>query len=326
MNRIVLIIPYFGIFNNYFEFWLKSAENNLDIDFLIITDNKKPVYIADNIKWIESDFSLLVKKVKNIIPELNNNIVLNSPYKLCDYKLLYGKLFVDYILPYEFWGFCDMDLLFGDFSKFISDEILNSYDKFYYRGHLTIFRNNSFFRNLYLTNDSRMILTFKEAWKTKHCCHFDELDAWNSIIEESGYKCYKKIDFADVNIKSKRFKLAMGEKNVEAKQIYVKNKKKLFCYYLLDGKVEKEEILYVHLQKRTINIETRNKNSFLIVPNKLVNDQEITKELIEENSLETKYWKEYYFRRVKEIIKNVRNGALKVRIQVIMRKVKKYGS
>ncbi|WP_430521799.1 DUF6625 family protein [Lactobacillus gallinarum] len=33
-NRVVIIIPYFGKFPNYFNFWLKSALENKDFDFL----------------------------------------------------------------------------------------------------------------------------------------------------------------------------------------------------------------------------------------------------------------------------------------------------
>lgn len=39
MNRIVIIIPYFGKFNNYFKFWLESARANQDVDFPVFTDN-----------------------------------------------------------------------------------------------------------------------------------------------------------------------------------------------------------------------------------------------------------------------------------------------
>ena len=40
MLKKILIIPYFGKFNNYFELWLKSCEYNTDFDWLIFTDDK----------------------------------------------------------------------------------------------------------------------------------------------------------------------------------------------------------------------------------------------------------------------------------------------
>ena len=38
-KKVAIIIPYFGSFPNYFDYWLKSALANKDFDFLIFTDN-----------------------------------------------------------------------------------------------------------------------------------------------------------------------------------------------------------------------------------------------------------------------------------------------
>ena len=34
MKKIIIIIPYFGEFPNYFDLWMKSVKYNSDIDFL----------------------------------------------------------------------------------------------------------------------------------------------------------------------------------------------------------------------------------------------------------------------------------------------------
>ena len=55
MKKIIIIIPYFGEFPNYFDLWMKSVKYNSDIDFLLITDNDitdKP----NNIKIINISF------------------------------------------------------------------------------------------------------------------------------------------------------------------------------------------------------------------------------------------------------------------------------
>lgn len=43
MNRIALIVPHFGHFQNYFKMWLQSCIHNSDIDFLLFTDNKDAI-------------------------------------------------------------------------------------------------------------------------------------------------------------------------------------------------------------------------------------------------------------------------------------------
>lgn len=312
MNRIILIIPYFGKFNNYFNLWLESAKRNENIDFLIVTDNPNPQELTGNIIWKEYSFEEIVARIKNIIQEFSPSI--SNPYKLCEYKPLYGKLFREYTSVYEFWGYCDIDLIFGDCGTFFCEEILNKYDKFFNRGHLTIFRNNNFFVNLYKYEDCRMPVTYKEAWTTNYCCHFDEMPIWDTIIEENGYRCYNEVDFADINIRSFRFQLAMGNESIGAKQIFQKKGKKLYRLYIND-RLKCKEILYVHLQKRTMEVETDSRSeNYFIVPNRFIEYIESypIDKLIEDNSRD-KFWKEYYDRRIKEIIKNLQNGALKMR-------------
>lgn len=52
MYKLALIIPYFGKFNNYFDFWRTSAEHNPSVDFLIFTD--QPIKSSQNIKVVQS--------------------------------------------------------------------------------------------------------------------------------------------------------------------------------------------------------------------------------------------------------------------------------
>lgn len=45
MKKIVFIAPWFGKFREDFYFWLKSAELNTTVDFLIFTDQEiKGIY------------------------------------------------------------------------------------------------------------------------------------------------------------------------------------------------------------------------------------------------------------------------------------------
>ena len=76
-------------------------------------------------------------------------ISLNSPYKLCDFRPAYGDIFQEELQDYDFWGYCDTDLIFGDICKYLTTNILKEYDKIFEYGHLTIFKNNNRMRNLY---------------------------------------------------------------------------------------------------------------------------------------------------------------------------------
>ena len=61
--RKILVIPYFGKFNEYFNLWLDSCEYNEDINWLIVTDNiidNKP----DNVKVINQTFDEFVQFIQ----------------------------------------------------------------------------------------------------------------------------------------------------------------------------------------------------------------------------------------------------------------------
>ena len=60
---------------------------------------------------------------------------------MCDYKVAYGEMFQEYIKDYDFWGHCDADLIFGDIRKFVTDDLLNKYDRLGVDGFFSLFRN-----------------------------------------------------------------------------------------------------------------------------------------------------------------------------------------
>ena len=317
-NSIILIIPYFGDFNNYFDLWMNSAKKNKQIDFMIVTDNKVRTGLASNIIWKEANFEEIKKKIQELVPEIK--IRLNEPYKLCEYKPFYGKLFEEQIKGYKFWGFCDVDLIFGALDHFITEDVLENFDKCYCRGHLTIYRNDEFFRELYKTKDKRLNVTYRTAWRTDYCCHFDETLVWNAIIKEKGRKCYEKVDFADIDFRVKRFRIGFGRNKNDAKQIYAIEEGGLYRYYIEKDKVNKDEMAYIHLQKRPMKVLITDMNKYLIVPNAFIPYRKVTSELILRFSPEERVWKYYYKRRIKEIASNIKNGAFKIRIIVMFRR------
>lgn len=138
MKKIALIIPYFGKFPDYFPLFLNSCRHNPTIDWLLVTDAAEAHDYPKNVRVIPMTFSELRERIQS---RFDFEISLKSPYKLCDYKPAYGYLFQEWLDGYDFWGHCDMDLLFGDLRAFFPDDVLEQYDKFGHLGHLTLYRN-----------------------------------------------------------------------------------------------------------------------------------------------------------------------------------------
>jgi hypothetical protein len=61
--------------------------------------------------------------------------------RLCDVGPAYGLIFVDAIEGFDFWGHCDMDLVFDDIRRFLTPDILQAYTKVLIHGHLSLHRN-----------------------------------------------------------------------------------------------------------------------------------------------------------------------------------------
>lgn len=152
MKQIVLIVPYIGKWPFWFDAYLISAAKNPTINWLFITDCEIPVEYPNNIRFVPTTLNKLNLKINAV---LETEVPL-TPRKLCDIRPAYGKIFQEHIKDYDFWGFCDVDIIWGDIRKFITEDMLANYDILSSRkgalsGHFTIFRNVDWLNNYYKT-------------------------------------------------------------------------------------------------------------------------------------------------------------------------------
>lgn len=148
MSSILVIHMYFGTLPETFPFWLRSCEENADVDFLIVT-NQEIETSSPNIIVYRCTLDEIKKRAEAL---LGFRVSLERPQKLCDYKAVYGLLMEEYARKYDFWGYCDSDLVFGKIRSFVTEDILNRYDYILGMGHFHIQR----------TNDPR----FESVWKS----------------------------------------------------------------------------------------------------------------------------------------------------------------
>jgi len=154
MPKICFIIPFWGAkFPNYFPYFLKSISWNKSIDFIFFTDIKS--YSFENFSNI-SIVDVSLNDVENLInKKLDLKVTIEHPYKLCDFRPLYGIIFEDYVANYDFWGYCDIDIVFSDLRIFLTNNILNKYHVIscrhsYQTGFLALYRNNKEINDLFL--------------------------------------------------------------------------------------------------------------------------------------------------------------------------------
>lgn len=280
MKKICLITVWMGEFPEYFWLWMETAKRNPSVDFFLITDN---VGLKDekNIHFIHMTMESVRERFSKIV---GFQVKLNVPYKLCDYKPIYGKAFTEIIEPYDFWGHCDIDIMFGDIRKFITDEMLEEYDKLLEAGYFVLYRNCDTMNNLYKRSMDKdnMAYPYQKAFRSQFACYFDEYMGMSIL----GWK-YCKV-FRD-QLEEKVVQ-DFSWQNLEF-QSYISKEKFLFQWkegklyrYLCDEKgrilleQKPKEYMLVHIQKRKMKISFSEnqmavKKEFWIVPNQYQMDR-----------------------------------------------------
>ena len=305
MKSIAIIFPYFGTFKKDIIFWLESVKNNSTIDFLLFTDIKI-VLPPENLKIIQMSF----EEFRTIIQQnFNFNICLLTPYKVCDFRPCFGEALKSYIKNYDFWGYSDTDLVYGDLRKFLTDEILNTYNRILGRGHFSLFRNTKEINALYKQNISP---TYQQVFTFSEGCAFDEYWGtsryWDLYLSDQFYQAFP---FDDIDCSLYAFHSQMKRKKDIGKSnfIYAYKNKKLYRVYEKENEIYQEEIMYVHFQKRKMEVQTTQTSCFMMVPNNYIPYIEnLNIEILRRYSKEHKFYIQHYkilFDRIKNKIKKI---------------------
>jgi len=250
MYRLLTISCYFGKLPEHFPEFLRSVEMNSTIDFLLVTDCKID-NLPGNVQVYNCSFEEIKERFQS---KFDFPIVLDRPYKLCDFKPAFGLAFQEYLIGYDFWGHCDMDMIFGDIRKFLPGEVLEKHDKIYKFGHLTYYRNTA-------ENNARFKMdnwiTYRQAFSTKESVAFDEIAGMQNIYDTHGFSTYFSRDYADITYGKVRFTLSyfhvpeeLVATNNYDKQVFYWEDGHVYRAYLKDGKILREEFNYINFSKR----------------------------------------------------------------------------
>lgn len=301
MNKIILIQPYFGKFPNYFQLHLLSIAKNPNVKWLFFTDDRENYDFPSN----TNVFYLSFDQMKNKIQEkFDFKIKLDKPYKLCDFKLAYGYIFNEYIKDYQFWGHCDVDVLYGDIERLLTPDVLENYDIIFRTGHFRLYRNeekiNLFFKN------PKLQFGYKKIFSSNESYTFDEANSTQRELLHSGFRYYDNDNLeADLDPfkdgiklrcvyndakRRKKYQSFRTIKNYE-NQIFAYDNGKIFRYYIEDDEIKKDEFINIHFLKRKMNILgdfNSNIEKILITPNKFIlnSEKNITKDEIKILSIE----------------------------------------
>jgi len=266
MKSIIVIFPHFGALPPQYKMWRESALGNPDIDFLFFTDCD--VEPAKNIIVHKMSFDGFRKIVQS---KFDFPIILDRPYKLCEYKQAYGYILQAYIKDYDFWGFGDLDLVYGDIRNFLTDSVLK-YKFLLGWGHLTLLHNDED-TNTYFMKQVDGYQNYKDAFTTNKITFFDEYgyngcsDKWRDNRPDD---CWLEWPF-DNALKPKQSyhfnSLTRGWKQI----IFEHVGNKLYMLRFNNGQLEKKESLYAHFQHRGfMKDRVTDYSHFLVTPGAII--------------------------------------------------------
>lgn len=243
-NRCCIITCYIGTLPKWMQQWLESCRRNSDFDFIVVTDDRTEFQTPPNVKFLYASLKELKERFQL---QMEFPISLEHAYKLCDYKLLYGLAFQGELVGYEFWGHCDLDMLFGSLSSFITDRILDEYDRVGSYGALILYRNID--KINYLYREPGSAYGYKKVFKEEHSYNFDEVFGYNLICKRNGIAWHDMGHQFILDKYNADTLIFEGMENAEKQRAYWKDGRIYRIWQDKTGKLQRKEYMYFHFSK-----------------------------------------------------------------------------
>ena len=168
---LIMLMPYFGRWPRWMNLFVESCKWNPDVRWRFYTDCGEPENKAANVDYVHLSFEDYKALIRD---RLRIAFDPSDPYKLCDLKPSYGDIHARDIAGYRFFGWGDIDLVYGKINEFYTAELLASSNALSIRndmfaGHFAILRNTRAHRRAY-----RRIPGFREILEHPHYREMDE--------------------------------------------------------------------------------------------------------------------------------------------------------
>lgn len=170
MKSIIILIPYFGRWPFWMDAFLLSCARNPSVHWLFFTDCGVPARAPDNVFFREISFEQYKQHAGEI---LGIELDTAQPYKLCDLRPAYGLIHEAEIRGFDFWGFGDIDVIYGDLRAYFDErrlarhQLLSCHER-RISGHLTLLANTDLMRNAF-----RQVPEWADLMRGRHVA-FDE--------------------------------------------------------------------------------------------------------------------------------------------------------
>jgi hypothetical protein len=251
LTSICLTSCYFGALPPYMELVLKSMAANTTIDWLLVTDAEIPWTLPHNVKIRRETLESMTCLLEETTGE---RVTVATVYDITRLKPFFGRVLQSDLKAYSFWGHVDLDMIFGDLRKFVTEEILATHDRVFSRGHLCLYRNVDRIHEAFKLSAPGAVY-YKDVVSKKVVLPFDEWDGVWKIFRYHGIPQYHRECIADIIPSSnkivRRFE-ASEITNHPHQFFYWMNGKACQAYHHREGGILDREVAYIHFQKRKL--------------------------------------------------------------------------
>jgi hypothetical protein len=143
-SSIAILIPYFGAWPVWINFFIESCRANKTIDWILFSDADPPDNQCPNVKHVKVTFPDYRRQISQA---LGVEVGAEAPYKLCDVRPALALIHAELVRGYDFVGFGDLDVIYGDIRSIYDEGVLTNYDLLStsptrVSGHFCLMRNH----------------------------------------------------------------------------------------------------------------------------------------------------------------------------------------
>lgn len=256
MQTICYIVPFFGKLPQNFQLWLLSCKANPTVNWIVFTDDRTTYSYPSNVKCVYCTYDYIKERIQSFF---DFKVDFSRPWRLSLMKPAYGEIFYEEIKKYDFWGYCDIDLMWGNIRKFYTDDILQLYDRVGFLGHSTLMRNTPNNNKIYRTIVPGEI-SYIDVFSGKSGYSFDE-NGMDTIYKYLCKEYYHETNFANLlKYNTGFFLYAMPKEDAvnNKHQIFTWQNGTLLRHFIdKDGDIKEQEFCYIHFWCRPMKYSVR---------------------------------------------------------------------
>jgi hypothetical protein len=226
--------------------FLISCKHNPTIDWKIVTNLEIPKDHPSNVHFIKIELGELFERFET---KVGKALPFTNLKKMGDVKATYGIIFDDIFNGYDYWGLCDMDIIWGDIRSYITDDVLDEYDIISSRegwmsGHFSLYKNVPGIADI-----CRYVPEFSNTFNQTRYRSLDEVQLTSFVNRK-----IVKPDGTQLKVRMKKIQYDAGETqpgqaDPASKEEWKWENGRVFRLAKNDGTREQEpvETMYVHL-------------------------------------------------------------------------------